>query len=187
MSEQNRVSTSGDQALREATERAERAERELAWVKQQQQTKSNSDDKDVAHVTGDPELTGAEALQQDPMMAHLLDSLQASKDIGHYGRLVFTMIARHFLSKEEVIDALTHDCDFSDEQARQMLHQVQGRDYSPPRRERILEWQAEQTFPILPNPEDPDCGNVYKTLRFPKDLYEHIGQYQEEKAEAAQP
>ena len=29
-------------------------------------------------------------------MAHLLDSLNDGKDIGHYGRLVFAMVARHF-------------------------------------------------------------------------------------------
>ena len=73
---------------------------------------------------------------------------------------------------------------FDEEQARQMLVQVEGRDYSPPRRQRILEWQAEQSFPIIPNADDPDSGNVYKTLRFPKELYSHIGHYQEEKAES---
>ena len=65
-----------------------------------------------------------------------------------------------------------------------MLRQVQARDYNPPRRERILQWQAEQEFPILPDPSDPDCGNVYKTLKFPNEVYEHIENYQVEKAEA---
>ena len=116
------------------------------------------------------------------MMAHLLDALGRGEDIGHYGRLVFAMIARHFLTDDEVLAELTKDCDFSDEQARQMLVQVEGRDYSPPRRDRILEWQAEQEFAIIPNRHDPDCGNVYKTLRFPKETYDHIGHYQEEKA-----
>lgn len=138
-----------------------------------------------AHVSGNPELTGVDALREDSMMRHLLDSLAAGKDIGHYGRLVFAMVARHFLTDEELIAELTRDRDFSEEQARQMLHQVEAHDYSPPRRERILEWQAEQKFPIVPDAEDPDCGNVYKTLRFPKGLYEHIGEYQEAKAEAA--
>ena len=61
---------------------------------------------------------------------------------------------------------------------------MQARDYNPPRRERILQWQAEQEFPILPDPSDPDCGNVYKTLKFPNEVYEHIENYQVEKAEA---
>ena len=122
----------------------------------------------------------------EPMMEHLLNALNAGQDIGHYGRLVFTMVARHFLPDDDLVAELTRDCDFSEEQARQMVHQVTAHDYSPPRRGRILEWQAEQEFPILPDPEDPDCGNVYKTLRFPKDLYEHIGEYQEAKAEAAE-
>jgi len=61
---------------------------------------------------------------------------------------------------------------------------VKAHDYNPPRRERILEWQREQEFPILPAPDDPDCGNVYKSLKFPDEVYDHIQQYQAEKAEA---
>lgn len=134
------------------------------------------------HAVGEPETHGIDALREDSMMAHLLDSLDRAEDIGHYGRLTFVMIARHFLDDDEVLAELTKDRDFSEEQARQMLVQVEGRDYSPPRRERIMEWQAEQEFPIIPNGHDPDCGNVYKSLRFPKQTYSHIGHYQEEKA-----
>lgn len=134
------------------------------------------------HAVAEPDARGVDALRDDSMMAHLLDSLEAGKDIGHYGRLTFAMIARHFLTDDEVLAELTKDRDFSDEQARQMLMQVEGRDYSPPRRERIMQWQAEQEFPIIPNPHDPDCGNTYKTLRYPKQTYDHIGHYQEEKA-----
>lgn len=134
------------------------------------------------HPVGEPQTHGIEALREDAMMAYLLDALAEGKDIGHYGRLVFAMIARHFLDDDAVLAELTRDNDFSEEQARQMLMQVEGRDYSPPRRERILEWQAEQSFPIIPNTDDPDCGNVYKSLRFPQETYNHIGHYQEEKA-----
>ena len=134
------------------------------------------------HAVGEPETRGIEALREDSMMAHLLDSLERAEDIGHYGRLTFVMIARHFLNDDEVLAELTKDRDFSEEQAHQMLVQVEGRDYSPPRRDRIMEWQAEQEFAIIPNPHDPDCGNVYKSLRFPKQTYSHIGHYQEEKA-----
>ena len=195
------------QALQNAVERAERAEAELAKMQSREPAVGASSKPDQKHVTtsgslntgeqaeqknpptpapgghaaGEPQTTGLAALREDSMMAHLLDSLDAGKDIGHYGRLVFSMVARHFLADDEVIAELTKDCDFSEEQARQMLVQVEGRDYSPPRRERILGWQAEQSFPIIPNSEDPDCGNVYKTLRFPKELYDHIGHYQEEK------
>lgn len=134
------------------------------------------------HAVAGPEVRGVDALREDSMMAYLLDSLDEGKDIGHYGRLVFSMIARHFLNDDEVLAELTKDRDFSEEQARQMLTQVEGRDYSPPRRERILQWQAEQDFPLIRDTHDPDCGNVYKTLRFPKETYDHIGHYQEEKA-----
>jgi len=36
-----------------------------------------------------------EELRKNDMMAHLLDALDAGNDIGHYGRLVFAMVARH--------------------------------------------------------------------------------------------
>ena len=127
---------------------------------------------------------GESELRKDSMMGHLLDSLSDGKDIGHYGRLVFAMVARHFMPANEVVSWLTRDKDFSREQAKAMLTQVQGHDYNPPRRERILEWQSQQEFPILPHPEDPDCGNLYRNLKFPDSIYGHIEQYQEQKASA---
>lgn len=147
--------------------------------------KTTAVDPETAHVTGNPSETGMDALREDAMMTHLLDALERGEDIGHYGRLVFTMVARHFVAEDELVDLLTQDRDFSEEQARAMVAQVAERDYNPPRRERIVEWQAEQAFPILPNADDPDCGNVYKSLRFPKHLYEGIEHYQEAKHEAA--
>ena len=125
-----------------------------------------------------------EDLRANSMMAHLLDSLEAGKDIGHYGRLVFAMVARHFMTEDEVIEHLQKDKDFSEEQARLMLTQVQGKDYSPPRREKILDYQKQQEFPICPNPEDPDACNVYKDLQFPDEVYEHIQQYAQQKNES---
>lgn len=127
------------------------------------------------------------ALRQESMMDHLLNALQDGKDIGHYGRLVFAMVAHHFLSDEVMIEWLTKDPDFSADDANALLRQVESRDYNPPRRDRILEWQSQQEFPILPNPEDPDCGNVYRNLKFPPSVYEHIQGYQEEKARAQDP
>ena len=53
--------------------------------------------------------SGEEQLRNDSMMAHLLDSLQSGKDIGHYGRLVFAMVSRHFMPHEEVLAWLTRD------------------------------------------------------------------------------
>jgi hypothetical protein len=172
-------------ALRNAVDRAERAEAELAKLR------GASDDATTqapggAHAIHAPELKGVEALRQDAMMSYLLDSLDAGKDIGHYGRLVFAMVARHFLSQAEVVAELVKDRDFSEEQAVTMLHQVEERDYSPPRRERIVEWQSEQTFPILPSMSDPDCGNVYRSLHFSTSTYKHIEEYQEERVMAAE-
>lgn len=126
-------------------------------------------------------LGGEEELRKDPMMAHLLDSLEAGKDVGHYGRLTFAMVARHFMPHEEVVAWLCKDGDCTEEHAGTMLHQVEGRDYSPPRRERLLEWQREQEFQFI-DPHDPDSGNLYRNLEFPKAIYQHIGHYQEAKS-----
>ncbi|WP_419805413.1 hypothetical protein [Terriglobus sp.] len=220
-------------ALREATDRAERAEAELAKLKTQQRehpaatpassapaaqverhqsnpqegTESRAVSTDNLKQPPSPSTAanapegsqgapvydrgsanramaeggGVDELRKDPMMAHLLDSLDAGTDVGHYGRLVFSMVARHFLPHAEVVAWLTKDKDFSEDQAQQMLHQVEGRDYTPPRRERLLEWQSEQEFQFI-DPDDPDSGNLYRNLRFPQEIYQHIGHYQDAKA-----
>jgi DNA primase large subunit len=123
-------------------------------------------------------------LRSEPRMAHLLDALEQGKDIGHYGRLVFVMVARHFLSEDEVVEYLCKDKDCDETKARALVRQVESRDYNPPRRERILEWMQEQGFPICPAPDDPDACNVYRNFQFPGDVYENIQQYREKKVEA---
>ena len=212
-------------ALRAATDRAERAEAELAKLKnhppaanantaaahtqapskqatsdqaistdalKQPPTPSTAanaaDDSSTTAVTergsadrATAENDGVDELRKDPMMAHLLDSLDAGTDVGHYGRLVFAMVARHFLPHAQVVTWLTKDNDFTAEQAQQMLHQVEGRDYTPPRRERLLQWQHEQEFQFM-DVHDPDSGNLYRNLEFPKEVYDHIGHYQEAKS-----
>jgi hypothetical protein len=173
---------SQQQALEQARQRADRAEQELRELRQQA---ASTDTAPRARVSQNPRQPGGiEALRNDAMMAHLLDSLEAGKDIGHYGRLVFTMVASHFLDDATILDWLTKDHDVDRGKATALLRQVEARDYNPPRRDRILQWQREQEFPILPNPDDPDCGNVYKSLKFPDDVYNHIQHYQAEKAEA---
>ena len=125
-----------------------------------------------------------EDLRKSEMMAHLLDALEQGQDIGHYGRLVFAMVARHFLSEQELIAYLRKDNDFSESEAKTMYQQVQGKDYNPPKRDRILEWQQHQDFPICPTPDDPDACSVYKDLQFPDDIYEQISEYYEQKADS---
>ncbi len=119
-------------------------------------------------------------LRGNEMMAHLLDALGEGKDIGHYGRLVFAMVGRHFLSEKELTGYLSKDRDFSEDEARALCAQVESHDYNPPKREKILEWQKEQKFQILPD-GDPDAGNVYRDLKFPEDVYEKIADYYEQK------
>lgn len=125
-----------------------------------------------------------EELKKNSMMAHLIESLEAGKDIGHYGRLTFAMVARHFLSEDELLALLVKDQDFSEAQAKLLIRQVEGKDYNPPKRDRVLAWQKEQEFPICPNPEDPDSCNVYKDLHFPDHVYEHIQGYVEQKMDS---
>jgi len=122
-----------------------------------------------------------EDLRKSAMMAHLLDALDDGKNIGHYGQLTFAMVARHFLEEDEVMAYLQKDPEMDEKDAKALLLQVQGRDYNPPKRDRILEWQQQQDFPICPNPEDPDACNVYRDLQFPDHVYEHISDYYEQK------
>ena len=122
-----------------------------------------------------------EDLRQSPMMTHMLDALDNGEDIGHYGRLVFAMIGRHFVSNDELVELLTQDHDADDQEIRAMVQQVEDKGYSPPRREKILEYQDQQEFAICPNPDDPDSCNVYNELQFPDEVYESIQQYQEKR------
>jgi hypothetical protein len=124
-----------------------------------------------------------EELRKSPMLAHLLDALEAGTDIGHYGRLVVAMVGHHFLDDDALVRLLAHDPDFAEDEARALVLQVRQRDYNPPRRERILEWQAQQDFPICPTPDDPRACNVYRDLRFPDDVYEDIQDFYEDQAE----
>lgn len=97
-------------------------------------------------------------------MGHALDN-------GHYGRLVFAMIGRRFVSDDELVRLLTKDHDADQREIRAM---VQEKGYSPPQREKILEYQSQQDFPICPN---PDAYNPYQELQFPHEVYESIQEY----------
>jgi hypothetical protein len=115
-----------------------------------------------------------EDLKSEPMMAHLIATLESGNSIGHYGRLTFVMVARHFLAADEVPGYLQKDPECDERQARSLLDQVESRDYNPPKRERILEWMRKQEFPVCPNPHDPGQCNVYRNLDLPQDVYEKI-------------
>ena len=126
-----------------------------------------------------------ESLRQNDMMRHLMDALARGEDIGHYGRLVFAMVGRHFLDEEELVRYLCKSPGFDETKAKALVHQVRSRGYNPPKREKILDWQKEQDFPICPSSAaDPDACNLYKNLEFPPDVYEKIGEYHERKVRA---
>ena len=127
-----------------------------------------------------------EDLRQSQMMSHLLDALDKGEDIGHYGRLSFAMVAHHFLDNDELVEWLSKDGDTDEQQARALIQQVEEKGYNPPRRERILEWQGQQEFPICPNPDDPEACNVYSELQVPDEVYQDIQEYQERKQVADQ-
>ena len=120
-------------------------------------------------------------LRQSPMMARMLDALDNGEDIGHYGRLVFAMIGRHFVSNDELVELLTKDHDADEREIRAMVQQVEDKGYSPPGREKILEFQNQQDFQICPDPDDPDACNVYNELQFPDEVYQSIQEYKEKR------
>jgi hypothetical protein len=87
------------------------------------------------------------------------------------------MVGRYFLSSDELIEHLTKDPDCDEQKARGLIKQVEARGYNPPKRERILEWMAEQDFPICQAPDDSAACNVYKNLDFPPEVYEKISSF----------
>ena len=123
-------------------------------------------------------------LRQSPMMAHLLDALDRGEDIGHYGRLTFAMIGRHFVDRDELVALPAKDKDTDEGKAKSLVMQVEERNYNPPGRARIMEWQAQQDFPICPNPDDPDACNPYRELTIPEAVLEDIEEYREQKFDA---
>ena len=125
-------------------------------------------------------------LRKSDMMSHLMEAMDRGEDVGHYGRLVFTMVARYFMDKEDVLKHLEKSPDFSKEDAERMYDEVSAHGYNPPKRDRVLEWQSQQDFEICPSPDDPDSCNVYKDLRFPDEVYESIAEYFEQKQEASE-
>jgi hypothetical protein len=118
------------------------------------------------------------------MMVHLLEGLKGRKDVGHYGRLVFAMVARHFMPEDKLVELLAKQPGQDEGRARAMVQQVISRDYNPPRRERILEWQAQQEFAICPDADDPNACDVYSELRFPESVYENVNEFYEEQSES---
>ena len=81
---------------------------------------------------------------------------------------IHALLGENGAGKTTLVKLLAKQPGQDEEKARAMLLQVKERDYNPPRRERILEWQAQQDFPICPTPEDPQSCNVYSELRFPE-------------------
>jgi hypothetical protein len=117
-------------------------------------------------------------LQQSPMMKHLLEALDRKENIGHYGRLVFVMVGQYFLSEPEILELLTKDPDCDESKARSILKQVETHGYNPPKPDRILAWMNEQEFPICDTAaQNKDTCNVYKSLKFPPEVYERIASY----------
>ena len=94
------------------------------------------------------------------------------------------MIARYFVDNEELAQLLTKDGSIDENEARGLVQQVEERGYNPPRREKILEWQEQQDFPICPNLDEPDDCNLYNELTFPDEVYEEIQEYREQRQAA---
>ncbi|HET7035642.1 MAG TPA: hypothetical protein VFI42_08180 [Thermomicrobiaceae bacterium] len=124
-----------------------------------------------------------EQLQGSAMMQHLMDALGQGKDIGHYGRLTVAMVGHLFLDKQELLKLLEQGTGASQEDLMALVQEVAARDYNPPTRQQILDWQRRQDFPICPHPEDPDACNVYEELKLPERIYDQIKEYRAEQFE----
>lgn len=119
-------------------------------------------------------------LRKSPMMAHLLDAIEDGQDIGHYGRLTVAMVGHHYMEPEALVALLEKSGGTSEREAKSLVQQVTERDYNPPSRQRVLDWQAQQDFPICPDPDDPNACNVYRDLDIPENVIEHIEEFREQ-------
>jgi hypothetical protein len=124
-------------------------------------------------------------LRQSPTMARLLDALDQGQDIGHYGLLTVAMVGNQFLEKDELLKVLERDPKVDEREAKSLVQQVASRDYNPPSRQTLLDWQQHQDFPIIEHPEDPNAGNLYRELQMPDDDYEDIENYREQQFDVA--
>ena len=121
-------------------------------------------------------------LRKNDMMAHLLDSLEAGKDIGHYGRLVFAMVARPFPERQPAGEAVDEG-----QELRRGRREDAGRPGAEPRlqpaqagEDPAVSWSS-RSSPSAPTPTDPDACNVYKDLQFPEAVYAKINEYYQQK------
>jgi hypothetical protein len=133
---------------------------------------------------GGPDDLRSDDLEDSPMMAHLLEAMKSGQDVGEYGALTFVIVARHFMEDNELVELLAQQPGYNQQAAQALLLQVKERDYNPPKRERILEWQSQQEFQICPDPHDPSACNLYRELRFPQEIYDRIGDFWLDRAEA---
>ena len=125
-------------------------------------------------------------LRKSPTMTHLLDAAAEGTDIGHYGRLTLAMVGAKFLEQDDLVATLLKSGGAEETEVKAMVKQVIERGYNPPSRARLQEWSAEQDFPLMPNPDDPDSGNLYRELTMPDEVIESIEEYREQKLEATE-
>jgi hypothetical protein len=112
-------------------------------------------------------------------VAHWLSALEAGQDIGHFGRLAFVIVAQHFLADSEILSLLAGQPKCDQARAAKLLDRVREHGYAPPSRLRLVQWQARQRFPLLPDPADPAAGNLYRELEFPDTVYGQIEEFWE--------
>ena len=127
-----------------------------------------------------------EDLRTSPTMTYLLDAAEGGQDIGHYGRLTLAMVGAKFLETDDLIGILLKSGAAEETEVKAMVQQVVERGYNPPSRARLLEWSAQQDFPLMPNPDDPDSGNLYSELTMPDEVIESIEEYREQRLEASE-
>lgn len=125
-----------------------------------------------------------ETLRQSPTMKRMLDAMEAGEDIGHFGQFTFATVARHFLQEVDTVRLLAAQPNMDERKAAALLEHVTERGYNPPQRERILVQQTHNGFQLIPDPENPDSGNLYQEITFPDTIYDDISNYYRERAES---
>jgi len=77
------------------------------------------------------------------------------------------MIGRHAVSSDELVELLTKDHDADEQEMRALVQQVGEKGYSPPRREKFLEYQSQQDFRSAPSPTIPTHATLTRSWSSP--------------------
>jgi hypothetical protein len=88
------------------------------------------------------------------------------------------------MDRDELADLLMQGKGAEEREVKSLVLQAEERNYNPPSRQRLQEWQAQQDFPLMPDSDDPNSGNLYRELDMPSEVIESIEEYREQQFDA---